>query len=102
GFPEIATAVAIDAGGNAYIGGTTSSKGFATPQAFQSTPKGGGLDGFVAKFDASGNALFRTYLGGSNADYVTSIAIASDGLLVAGYTASPDFPVVTPVQSPGG
>ena len=97
GFPEYASAVAIDASGNAYVGGTTSSPGFATPFAFQAVPQGA-LDGFVAKYSPSGTIQFRTYLGGTSFDYVTAIAVTAAGVAAAGYTVSSDFPVVNAVQ----
>jgi hypothetical protein len=99
GFPELASAVAVDASGNAYVGGTTSSLGFATVSAFQAAPQGGAIDGFVAKYNPSGTVLFRTYLGGANADYVTAIACTASGVVAAGYTLSSNFPVLNPIQA---
>jgi hypothetical protein len=99
GFPELASAVAIDASGDAYVGGTTSSAGFATVSAFQTTQQGGGIDGFVAKYSPAGAVLFRTYLGGSNADYVAAIACTASGVVAAGYTLSSNFPVLNPIQA---
>jgi hypothetical protein len=91
-----ATGVAVDANGNVYVTGTTSSLDFPTTQsAYQSTNKGNG-DIFVTKLDASGaNAIFSTYIGGSGSD--TSLGIGVDGngnVILGGVTGSRDFPTL--------
>ena len=62
---DLAFALAVDAAGNAYVTGSTSSTNFPTASPLQSTP-GGGDDVFVTKLNPTGTALvFSTYLGGS-------------------------------------
>jgi hypothetical protein len=93
--------IAVDAAGNAYVTGYTSSTNFPTTKnTFQSTYGGNG-DAFVTKLNASGNALvYSTYLGGSLADYGQAIAVdASGNAYVAGYTYSTDFPTENPFQA---
>ena len=89
-------AIAVDAVGSAYVGGTTASTNFPTLHPFQSTNHGGhsqGFDGFVAKLDASGAPVYSTYLGGNDDDYQTGLDVTPAGEPVAiGNTASPDFP----------
>jgi hypothetical protein len=101
GFPETGAGIAVDAAGNAYVTGTTSSVNFPAVNAHQSSLAGGGLDAFVAKVNPLGNGLvYSTYLGGSSADYGLSIAVDSAGeVAVAGYTASPDFPTLLATQA---
>ena len=80
-----AMGIAVDASGNAYVTGTTSSKTFPTTAgAFQTAITGGG--GFVAKLNAAGNALlYSTYLAGA---YPQAIRVdASGSAFLAGYTA---------------
>ena len=87
--------IAVDAAGNAFVTGDTTSRDFpTTPGAFQRQPGGGVSNAFVAKLNATGSALvYATYLGGSRDDHGRGIALNSAGqALVAGYTASPDFP----------
>jgi hypothetical protein len=59
--------IAVDAGGNAFVVGSTSSSNFpVTSNAFQSQYNGGPLDAFVTKLNAAGNGLdYSTYLGGT-------------------------------------
>ena len=56
--------------------------------------------GFLTRVSADGSALlYSTYLGGNNSDQPASMAI--DGLgevFVAGYTQSPNFPVMNAYQ----
>jgi len=95
--------VAIDASGNAYIAGYTSSPDFPTENAFQNS-FGGSFDAFVAKLDtnASGVAslVFCGYLGGIGDDKAFGIAIDSGGsnVYVVGQTSSNNFPVLNPAQ----
>jgi thiamine transporter ThiT len=100
-----ATAVAVDASGNAYITGSTYSPNFPVISAFQ--PRlGGGQDAFAAKIGPSGTALlYSTYLGGSGGtvgapETGTGIAVDSAGYAyVAGTTSSSHFPTSNPLQS---
>jgi hypothetical protein len=60
-----AWAVRVDATGNAYIAGFTTSTNFPTANAIQAA-NGGFQDAFVAKLNAAGTALvYSTYLGGN-------------------------------------
>ena len=100
GSPESCAGIAVDAQGNAFVAGMTSSSNFPTSAAFQLLPGGGTESAFIAKLNPAGSALlYSTYLGGSVMDYGTSIAVdLADNAYAAGYTASPDFPVAAPVQ----
>jgi hypothetical protein len=92
-----ATAVAVDAAGNAYVTGYTSSGFPVSPGAYQGQPNefgGTGVSAFITKFDPSGNLVYSTYLGGSVYDAANTIAVdAAGNAYVGGITASPDFPV---------
>jgi hypothetical protein len=92
-FFDDATGIAVDAAGNAYVTGGTSSNNFpTTPGAFQRVP-GGDDDAFVTKLNPTGSALvYSTYLGGSGFDDPSGIAIDTTGnAYVTGGTDS-DFP----------
>jgi hypothetical protein len=99
-WDDVASGVAVDGSGNAYVTGWTFSQDFP---AFV----GPGLsylgnitqfgDAFVAKVAASGTALsYSGFVGGSLADRAAGIAVDGSGnAYISGYTESSDFPAVT-------
>lgn len=92
-------AIAVDAGGNAYVTGDTESLDFPCAKPLQRA-SGGSTDVFVAKLSADGSTLlYSTYLGGSGADVGYGIALDPAGnIYLTGDTSSTDFPVVKPMQ----
>jgi hypothetical protein len=99
--------VAIDSSGNCYLTGYTySSIDFPLQNAYQEIFGGGtDNDAFVTKLNAEGNGLvYSTYLGGSDRDYGSAIAVDSLGnAYVAGRTESwEDFPIKKSCQGFGG
>ena len=94
---DIAYGIAVDADGNVYVSGTTSSPNFpVTAGAFQTIPASNSTHAFVAKLNASGSALiYSTLVGGSGSENnVAGIQIDSGGsAYLAGTTTSVDFPV---------
>jgi hypothetical protein len=77
---DAADGVAVDASGNAYLGGITSSPDFPTLDPLQTFP--GPYSGFVTKLDSAGTGLvYSTYLalGGAIEDRINAIAIDSVG-----------------------
>ncbi|MGH9784500.1 MAG: SBBP repeat-containing protein, partial [Terriglobia bacterium] len=78
---DVGHAIAVDAGGNAYITGLSNSPNFPVAKAFQSAFKGGeGNDVIVVKVNAAGNALaYSTYLGGSKNEESRGIAVDAAG-----------------------
>ncbi|RKH73421.1 hypothetical protein D7W81_04130 [Corallococcus aberystwythensis] len=75
-----ATAVASDADGNVYVAGTT----FGGLDFYTNA---GGLDFFVAKYDAAGSRLWLRQNGTQMDDFATGIAVgADDTLYFTGYT----------------
>ena len=95
------SAIAVDASGNVYVTGTTTSANFPTTSGAFQTKYGGNSDAFVAKLSADGSKLvYSTYLGGSDADFGRGIAIDPSGnAYVAGQTSSTGFPTQSPYQS---
>jgi hypothetical protein len=105
------TAIAVDAAGNAYVTGNTTSTDFPTANAFQSTKRGPSntSNAFVTKFSADGTRLvYSTYLGGSGSgaflgDGGSGIAVdAAGNSYVTGYTGSTDFPTAHAFQPTKG
>lgn len=92
--------VAVDASGNAYVVGVTTSTNFPVTAGTIQGTSGGGSDGFWAKYDSAGQRAASTYLGGSGFDSANGVAVDSAGnSFVTGETASPEFPLVSPVQA---
>jgi len=103
-----AAGVDCDASGNMYVVGTTRSTDFrTTPGAYRRTPIGiGTSDMFVARLTPGGTALLAaTYIGGNSIDEAVGVKITRSGnVVVAGITASTDFPATpgTPQPASGG
>ncbi len=81
--------IATDTVGNILVAGRTNSDtGISTSGAFQSTIAGS-TDAFIVKFGPTGNRLWGSYYGGSNADMAYGIATdTACNVLLAGYTQS--------------
>ncbi|MDQ5871914.1 MAG: SBBP repeat-containing protein [Acidobacteriota bacterium] len=83
--------IAVDASGNAYVAGTTSSTEVTFPETVgpDLTSNGGG-DAFVAKLNATGTALlYAGYIGGSSIEQGFGIAVDGSGnAYVTGFTSS--------------
>jgi len=117
GSDTTVSAGAVDAAGNVYLTGSTTSPLLpVTPRAFQKTfiqsqcgtyyfPGPNGSPGesipipcahaFIAKIAADGASLvYLTYLGGELTDYVNAIAVdAAGNAYLTGTTSSTNFPV---------
>jgi uncharacterized repeat protein (TIGR01451 family) len=97
-------AIAVDSGGNAYVGGSAGPGLPVWSTGFQRTYRGGNADGMVIKVNATGtNLVWSTYLGGSGDDYIQGLVLDQyRQVYVSGYTSSPDFPLKSPVQTYSG
>lgn len=97
---DIAYAIAIDNGSNAYITGETMSPAFpTTPNAYDTTFNGSSprpWDVFVTKLNVDGSSIiYSTFLGGSSGDEGKAIDVDSSGnAYITGYTESTDFPIM--------
>jgi hypothetical protein len=100
---DLATGIALDASGAAYVVGETYSEDFPVRHAVQGT-RGGLYDIFVTKLSAAGSIEYSTYLGGWGADYAGRIAVDDGGrAYLTGLTWSMNFPAFNAAQSsPGG
>src|ERR1051325_1978748 len=94
---DTARDMVLDASGNAWLVGVTTSSNFpataGAPQPSRGDTVGFG-DAFVAKLSAAGDArLYATYIGGAESDDAYGVALDSAGnVYVTGYQTSPHFP----------
>ncbi len=93
--------VAVDAEGNIYVAGGTSSSDFpTTPGVLDRTfgtggsalGTGGPMDVFVAKLSSAGQLIWSTYVGGPNYDRAYAIEVGPDGSVYLAGRAGPGFP----------
>src|SRR5581483_2035480 len=98
-----AAGIAVDASGQAYVAGSTSSSNFPLSAPVRST-LGGGRDAFALKLNSSGSSLvYSTFLGGSGWDQGTGIAVDGSGnAYICGDTQSSDFHIYSASQSTFG
>lgn len=94
--------IALDAAGNVYVTGTTTTLDFPTANPLQSgRGDGGDGDAFVTKLNAAGTALiYSTYFGGSGRDESNGLAVdAAGNAHIIGTTLSADLPLANPLQA---
>lgn len=101
--------IAVDAGGNAYIAGGTSSTDFPLVSPLRNQSSGGDpgffprtqtSEGFLTRFNAAGNQLlYSTYIGGLGDDQVGGLALGDAGIVyLVGDTNSDDIPIALPPE----
>ena len=94
GEGDFGAALAVASNGDVLIAGMTQSTDFPGTLNGAQAALGGTNDAFVSRLTGDLKTVVQsTYLGGGNFDQANVLALASDGdLLVAGMTASGDFP----------
>jgi hypothetical protein len=103
---DVINAMAVDAQGDVYLTGYTSSGDFpVTGDAFQDTLRSG-IDMFLMKLDVRrphlDALLYGTFIGGGAFDGGKAIALGPNGAIwIGGYTESQDFPVTANAHDTG-
>jgi hypothetical protein len=89
-----ASGIALDAAGNVWITGVTSSADYPTTAGASDRSLNGGADVFISELNANGSALlYSTLQGGSQSDIGLDVAIDGPGdVYVTGHTFSLDYP----------
>jgi hypothetical protein len=98
---DMGNSIAVDTSGNVYITGSTASTDFpATLGAYDRNYNGGNYDVFVIKISSWGALVYATYLGGSDEEEGSSVAVDGSGnAYVIGLTQSADFPTSNAIYS---
>ena len=97
---EFGYGIVVDAFGETYVTGQTSSTDFPTLNSYQGT-NSGLYDAFVTKLSSDGSSIvYSTYLGGELDDVGWDIAVDPTGAVyVTGQTSSLTFPTSNPYQA---
>jgi hypothetical protein len=91
-FYDFANSVAVDHFGNLFVAGDTQSDGWVNGGFNTVHSPEQNYDGFVAKFNASGEHLWSTFFGGESSEYAHAVAVDSAGnAVVTGYTSSTNW-----------
>jgi hypothetical protein len=93
-------AIAVDAGGNAFVTGGTNSNDFPATQSAYQGVNNGHTNAFVTELNSTGtDVIYSTFLGGSFTDRGDAIAVdVNDFVYIAGHTDSADFPTKNALQ----
>ncbi len=106
---DLASSIAVDGQGHAFVTGSTDSPDFPITNAIPGHTNIGGTysktfgsyptDAFVAEINTNGtNLIFSTYLGGSGMDGANGIALdSSNNIYVTGFTFSTNFPATNAI-----
>ncbi len=92
GSTDSGSAISVNQYG-VFVAGSTLSYGFPTTPGSYRDSSAGGEEGFVARLDPGLTTLLgSTYIGGGNDDYILGLYLGDDGVFIAGYTQSSNFP----------
>jgi len=100
-WQDWASAVAVDANGDAFVVGHVDSPNFPTVNPLEKSPgdESSYSDGFASEFNPSGVPQYITYLGGAKNDDAFGVTVDTTGdAYVVGVTSSDDFPIVAALQ----
>lgn len=93
-------AIAMNILNEVFITGTTASNNLPGTTGNFQPAKSGGNDFYIAKLSPTGTLSWATYYGGSANEYSYAIATnLNNDVVVTGYTASGNFPLLAPYQN---
>jgi hypothetical protein len=101
-YSDVASGIAVDSAGDAYVTGYTESSDFPTANAIQASYIGGSCganpcqDAFVTELNPQGTSLvYSTFLAGTNGNFGNAIAVDTNAnAYIAGSTFSQNFPAI--------
>ena len=91
---DIAYSLGVDAGGNSFITGYTTSTDYPTSSGAYDVSQNGSMDAFVTKLNPAGSALvYSTFVGGGSDDAAYALKLDGNGnAFITGYTNSAAYP----------
>jgi len=97
---DIPAQIALNAAGDIFLVGNTTSNNFPTTSGVFQPNYGGVQDAFLTEMKSDGSGLiYSTYIGGTQTDFGAAVALDSSGdAYVVGSTQSTDFPTMNPIQ----
>ena len=91
---DIGEGIVTNDQGDLFVAGHTKSTNFKTTVNAYQKSLSDSVDGFVSKFDSSGQLIWSTLLGGKGIDKLRAICLGdTSGIYVSGSTTSHDFPI---------
>jgi hypothetical protein len=101
GGNESPTGIAVDAAGNVFVAGSTTSLMFPTTAGALQTTSAGAFDIFVTKLNRLGTAaIFSTYVGGNQDNVASRMAVDAAGNVYVCGTTGPNFPITAGAAQP--
>jgi len=64
-----------------FMVGTAASTGLSSGNVYQTQFYGGTTDGFIARFDSSGNRMWASYFGGEHDESISNVCLSDSGFL---------------------
>ena len=89
--------IAVDASGNSYVAGNTTSAHFPVLNAIERTAQQSSSTTFVSELDLSGKLLFSTYYGATYGASTGGIALDSTNSIYVAGAGQGDFPLLRPI-----
>ena len=91
----------LDESGDVYVTGYSGSTDFPVTAGALDTTHNGTFDAFVTRVNSTGTAFsYSSFLGGSGREQGEGITVdAAGNIYLTGWTASPDFPTMYPLQA---
>ncbi len=98
--PDSAYALAVDETGNAVVTGRTGSPDFPVTAGVLEAKLPAAPSAFVTKFDADGNIVFSTFLGGAGGAYGQAVQMDAAGSIYVAGAAGAGFPTTPGTYEP--
>ena len=90
---EYGNAIVVDKENNIYVGGYSTTSGFTISGFPWFNKNNNSQDGFVVRYNPSGNMTYAMLLGNAGTQYVSNMAASESNLYIVGYTGTSGFQI---------